>query len=152
MSLFTVDDAKCTRDGICAAVCPMGLIELPGESSLPRSIESADELCIVCGHCVAVCPQGALDHRSMNYEACPSIAPELKISPKQARQFLRARRSIRTYTDKPVSRETLSELLEMAGYAPSGHNSQPVSWLVVMDRAEVASLAGPGGILAGGRY
>ena len=35
------------------------------------------------------------------------------------------RRSVRAYTDQPVSRETVAEILELAGRAPSGGNLQP---------------------------
>ncbi len=28
MSLFAIDQDRCSRDGICAAECPMGLIEI----------------------------------------------------------------------------------------------------------------------------
>jgi nitroreductase len=44
---------------------------------------------------------------------------------------LRSRRSIRHYEDKPVPREKMLELLEIARFAPSGHNSQAISYLVV---------------------
>ncbi len=50
MSLFTIDQEKCKHDGICAAECPMRLIELKDKASLPAPIEAAEELCINCGH------------------------------------------------------------------------------------------------------
>lgn len=42
--------------------------------------------------------------------------------------------------NRPVEREVLASLLETASYAPSGHNSQPVHWLVIEDRSEVRRL------------
>jgi nitroreductase len=44
------------------------------------------------------------------------------------------RRSIRRYTEKPVSDEVLKELLEAAMYAPSAGNQQPWSFVVINDR------------------
>ena len=55
---------------------------------------------------------------------------------------MRVRRSVRSFRDKPVPRDELARLLDVARYAPSGSNRQPVSWLVVYDTAEVKRLAG----------
>lgn len=39
--------------------------------------------------------------------------------------LLRSRRSVRAYRDQPVSRETVMEILRVAGRAPSNSNTQP---------------------------
>ncbi|WP_319471269.1 nitroreductase [uncultured Pseudodesulfovibrio sp.] len=44
---------------------------------------------------------------------------------------LRERRSIRKYTDKPVSREDLTTILEAGRWAPSGLNNQPWRFMVI---------------------
>ena len=44
------------------------------------------------------------------------------------------RRSIRKYTEQPVSDEVLKELLEAAMYAPSASNQQPWCFVVINDR------------------
>ncbi len=41
------------------------------------------------------------------------------------RDALLARRSVRAFTDRPVPRETIESLLDLARHAPSGANSQP---------------------------
>lgn len=140
MNFITIDQEKCKQDGICAATCPMGLIELKDEKSFPTPIEKAEEICITCGHCVAVCPHGALSLKSMKSEQCTRIQKELQISPEQAEQFLRSRRSVRVYKDKPVEKELIIRLIDTARYAPSGHNSQPLKWLVIYDTAELQRL------------
>lgn len=142
MNLFSVNDEKCKRDGICAAVCPMRLIELKDKDSVPIPVAGAEELCISCGHCVAVCPHGALSHRNMRPEQCPPVRKELLPNPEQTEHFFRNRRSVRVYKDKPVDRETLARLMDMARYAPSGHNLQPVQWMVICDGKELRKLAG----------
>ncbi len=48
-------------------------------------------------------------------------------------EAIQARRSIRRYQDKPVSRETLTKLLEAARVAPSAYNFQPWHFIVVTD-------------------
>lgn len=40
-------------------------------------------------------------------------------------QALSARRSVRAFSDQAVTRETIAEILELAGKAPSGSNLQP---------------------------
>lgn len=142
MALLRVDQEKCKRDGICVDTCPMGIITLKSKQEVPTLVAGGDELCIQCGHCVAVCPHGAMDHAAMTAEQCPPIRKELMISAGQAEQFLRMRRSIRRYKDKPVPRDILAQLIETARHAPSGHNSQPVEWLVILETREVRRLAG----------
>ncbi|MDR3553485.1 MAG: nitroreductase family protein [Syntrophobacteraceae bacterium] len=141
MSLFDVDPQSCIRDGICAAVCPMGIIDFE-KGAYPTPNAAADELCIRCGHCVAVCPTGSLSHRDMPVDQCPSVRKELELNPEHCEHFLRSRRSIRTYKDQPVSRAEITKLIEMARYAPSGHNTQCAEWLVVDNRDEVRKLTG----------
>lgn len=142
MSLFTINRDKCKRDGICVAECPMGLIEMTGKDAFPSPVEGAGELCVNCGHCVVVCPQGALSLKTTKPEDCFPVQKDLLPGPEQAEHFLSARRSIRTYKKQPVEHDTLSKLIDIACYAPSGHNMQPVQWLVIEDSGEVKRLAG----------
>ncbi len=142
MSLFEVDEKKCKRDGACVAECPLGIIEFKDENSVPTPAPGANELCVNCGHCVAVCPHGALSHRSMTPEQCPPVKEEWLLNPEQVEHFLRARRSIRTYKDKAVERDVLAKLIDIARFAPSGHNAQSTNWLVIYDSAKIKTLAG----------
>ncbi len=142
MSLFTVDQKKCRRDGLCVAECPAKIIEIVGEEGFPTPIAGAEELCINCGHCVSICPQEALSLITMLPKECLPVRKELLLSPEQCEHFLRSRRSVRSYKKKRVSRDLLQKLIEIARYAPTGHNSQPVHWLVIEDATDVRRLAG----------
>lgn len=137
-----IDKEKCTRDGMCTETCPMGLIEREDAASFPAPTEEAGMLCVQCGHCVAVCPHGALSLETIMPEQCPPIHKDWHLTPEQTEHFLRSRRSIRAYKDKPVDKELITRLIEIARFAPSGHNSQPVQWLVIYDRTEIQKLAG----------
>lgn len=141
MDLFEVNQQSCNKDGICAAVCPAGLIDFQ-KGECPTPIAEAEEVCIRCGHCVAVCPTASLSHREMSMEKCPSIQKELHLSIAQCEQFLRARRSIRTYKEQSVPKNELLKLIDLARYAPTGHNTQSVEWLVLGSRDELKHLAG----------
>jgi nitroreductase/NAD-dependent dihydropyrimidine dehydrogenase PreA subunit len=142
MSLFTVDEKKCTRDGLCVADCPSHIIELKEGSPVPTPAGGAEKACIKCGHCVAVCPHGALSHSAMPVELCPPIRDDLAVSVEQAEQFLRSRRSVRLYRDTAVEPEKISRLIEIARYAPTGSNSQQVKWLVINSREQVKKISG----------
>lgn len=139
MDLFEVNQQTCRQDGICAAVCPFGLIDLQ-KGGYPKPTAEAEEECIRCGHCVTVCPTGSLTHREMPVEQCPPIQKALQVTAEQCEHFLRSRRSIRVYENKPVPREVLTRLVETARYAPTGHNTQCVEWLVLANRDELRHL------------
>lgn len=136
MELFSPDKQNCSRDGLCISACPARLI-VPDSTGFPRPIDGADQFCISCGHCVAVCPTGSLHHRDIPLAHCSSLTKENSCRPEQVEQLLKGRRSIRNYKKKEVSQEVLARLLTTAGYAPSGHNSQGVSWLVLSNRKEL---------------
>ena len=139
--LLFVDTEKCNRDGICVEACGRRIIEMKDQDAVPTPVAGAEELCINCGHCVAVCPTGALSLDTMKPKDCPEIRADLLISVEQAEQFFQSRRSIRNYKNKPVERKKLNKLIQIAGYAPSGHNARPVHLLVIEDSTEVRRLA-----------
>ena len=56
-------------------------------------------------------------------------------------QAMLKRRSIRKYIDKPVEKEKVMKLLAAAMAAPSGHNLQPWSFVVVEDRKVLDELS-----------
>ena len=139
MSLLNIDQKKCKQDGLCAADCPMGIIRFGGKGSYPEIPSENEALCIRCGHCVAVCPHGALEHTDVSWSA---IDKELVISPAQAEQFLRSRRSVRQFKDKPVEQPVMQQLIEIARYAPTASNSQLVEWVVLNDPKRLHAIAG----------
>ncbi len=142
MGLLKIDESKCKRDGICASECMATIIKLPKDESYPEIAPNWESMCMLCGHCVAVCPQGALSHEYIPVEDCPTIKTELLINEAQAVQFLRSRRSIRFYQERPVEREKIQRLIEAARYAPTASNSQLVEWLVLSDKDLLHKVAG----------
>ena len=48
-------------------------------------------------------------------------------------QFLRSRRSVRHFSDRPVPQEILWRLLETSTWAPSAHNRQPWRYAVLVN-------------------
>ena len=142
MNAFLVDHDKCNFCGMCVAECSPRIIEMERAQALPFIIEDGEERCRKCGHCVAVCPTAAVSIDIMKAEECAPLNRELLPTAEQVELLLKSRRSIRSYKDKSVLRETLQKLIDIARYAPSGHNTQPVRWLIVEDLKETRRLAG----------
>ncbi len=142
MALITIDHDKCKRDGICISECPFSLIRENKENGFPEIRAAAERMCIHCGHCLAVCPHQALTFDGVGPADCLPVDKELALDPARIELFLKSRRSIRTYKDKPVDHATLERLLDTARWAPSAKNSQSAHWLMVEDPAEVRRLAG----------
>jgi nitroreductase len=54
---------------------------------------------------------------------------------------IRARRNVRAYTDRPLSSEDLTRILEAGRRAPSSRNWQPWDFVVVTDREQLTRLS-----------
>lgn len=141
MSLFSIDLNRCQRDGICAMQCPARAIQYNGSGTVPFPADDAEKSCLKCGHCVAVCPQGAFYLDSVGPQESIPIERELLPTAKQVEHFLLSRRSIRNFKAQPVEKERIDSILRVANYAPSGHNTRPVHWLVIYDPEEVRYLS-----------
>lgn len=125
MNFIKVDKNKCTQCGLCVNVCR----EAIGMGN--HGPEVIKQQCIACGHCVAVCPNDALDNINSPFENQTAIKEIPRLDADMAADFLRARRSIRSYKKMTVPREKIKQLLDIARFAPSACNSQGVSYLVI---------------------
>lgn len=56
-------------------------------------------------------------------------------------EAIKTRRSVRDYTEKPVSKETIRLLLEAAAQAPSAMNSQPWAFAVIQGAVTLKELS-----------
>lgn len=56
-------------------------------------------------------------------------------------KVIRTRRSIRSYSSREVSENSIEKILEAARIAPSGNNLQPWSFIVVRDRDKKEKIA-----------
>jgi nitroreductase/NAD-dependent dihydropyrimidine dehydrogenase PreA subunit len=140
LELFQIDKETCNHCELCVQVCVGGFVEME-KGGYPRQSDDAEEICIRCGHCVTICPEGSFSLREMPQEQCPPVQKDLLLTPEHCEHFLRYRRSVRNFKKKAVSKDTLTRLIEMARYAPSGFNSQCAEWLVLGNRDELSKLA-----------
>ncbi len=130
MEILKVDKKKCINCGACVEVCPATILELTDYG--PRTLNS--DGCIACGHCVGVCPTEALDHELTPLNKQFNLDDINKLTPEEAEGFLRSRRSIRAYKATTPSKDLLEELVRIGHYAPTGHNMQGVSYILINDR------------------
>ncbi|AKG35303.1 nitroreductase family protein [Paenibacillus durus] len=130
MGLITVDQEECIQCEICVKECPTRALTM-GEYG-PEATAPKD--CIACGHCVAVCPNEAIDHSLTPLAGQLPISEFSKFSAEEAERFLRSRRSIRSYKKTAVPREKLLQLVEIARFAPTGGNTQGISYVIVEDK------------------
>jgi len=56
-------------------------------------------------------------------------------------KLIKSRRSIRRYLERPLSKETIDALIEVARYAPSGMNEQPWGFVVIQDRTLIDEIS-----------
>jgi len=47
---------------------------------------------------------------------------------------IKGRRSVRTYTDEPISKEKIDAIIEAGTWAPSGMNRQPWRFIIIEDK------------------
>jgi nitroreductase/NAD-dependent dihydropyrimidine dehydrogenase PreA subunit len=142
MITIEVDRKTCKGDGRCVEICPVQILRMNPEQRVPEFIPGGADLCINCGHCFASCPHESIRLSSMSVEQAPPLDHAALPKSEQVELLLKGRRSIRLYKDKPVSKESVEKLLDIARYAPSGINRQPVNWLVIMGKDKVRELSG----------
>jgi nitroreductase/NAD-dependent dihydropyrimidine dehydrogenase PreA subunit len=141
MATILVDQDLCTRCGICSSVCPMAIVSLADENTPPLVKEEAAGRCIQCGHCEVSCPSQALLLNIRPDEKVLLSAGTGAISSGDMEIYLKKRRSVRHFTSDPVLKAKIEQVLDIARYAASGGNGQPVQWLVVYDSAKVKKIA-----------
>lgn len=133
-----INPEACIRCSKCVKVCPSKIFSQSQTPGIPEV--SNIESCIACGHCVAACPAGAVEH---------SLFPSTKIHPidynqlptaEQMMLLCKTRRSNRAFSTKPIPAEYLETILEAAHRAPTGSNSQNVSYTLVTDPEKLRAI------------
>ena len=136
------DMKLCSRCGLCARVCPKDIIVIEDEITIVT-----ERNCILCTHCYSVCPAGAVSFNlPLRNTLFKTITPgedpvNGPVTPGALAGMMQSRRSIRLYSDKTVSPDIISDLLECAVTAPSGSNCQLWEFTILNGREKVFQLA-----------
>jgi nitroreductase/NAD-dependent dihydropyrimidine dehydrogenase PreA subunit len=138
MPQIVIDQERCNHCGACVALCNSGNVYAQENDTVQvTNIEN----CWSCGHCVAVCPTDAIGHSQFVLDDCPLIASAVLPSLESMVEAFRERRSTRTYKSRPLSREIVKSLIDIARCVPSADNAQPVDWLIFDDPDLIAELS-----------
>jgi len=128
--MVEIDQAKCTRCGLCVEVCHEGCLSLNGAG---LQINRAE--CSTCTQCVAICPSQAL---TWNGLAPARFERQRLPTPDALDELFRQRRSVRRFKPDKVDRPLLAEIAGYGGYAPT-HNFR-LRAIVVDDEALIDML------------
>lgn len=139
MPVFSVTAETCIACGLCGAVCPSSIIAAV-KGKKPRMRKDREEDCIGCGHCVVTCPTGAAHIDCLPEDQILPVEKTLLPSAESVDMFCKSRRSVRRYAAKPVSKEELKAILDVARYAPSAKNVQPLRWVAIYERTRMKQL------------
>jgi nitroreductase/NAD-dependent dihydropyrimidine dehydrogenase PreA subunit len=138
MSKITVDSKACTQCGACVQVCAIASVF---EIRDGAAVAVHPERCWGCGQCVSVCRVDAIDHDAFPLEKCPLVDSGRQPTAEQLATLVRARRSARTFAERPVPRDIVRELVSVSRWAPSAQNSQDVDWVAIDDRARITEIS-----------
>lgn len=141
MPQILVDKKKCSKCNTCATVCVMGIIDKSIDSSYPTIPEEKLDYCLKCGHCESFCAQKALTIDFLLEERINTSSLDGRIEPQNIALYIKSRRSVRHYSSKTVDKELIANVIDIARYAASGGNGQPVKWIVIHEPSEVKRVA-----------
>ena len=138
-----IDPEKCTLCGLCARICPGGVLDLEEQGVVVHQERQFG--CVGCGHCATVCPAGAILVSGRDLE--PGDVFELppakdRATHAQLLALVQARRSVRHFSPEDVAREDVERILEAASTAPMGIPPTDVEVLVIHGRDRLRALAG----------
>lgn len=137
-----IDNSRCTKCRRCVEICPKGTLALGRDG-----VELTGQECILCTQCYCVCPAGVFTFgppiRALSFKSFPYREKVLKtgvIKPGDLVNYVRSRRSVRRYSERPVSDSVARDLVEFAVTAPSGSNCQKWEFLVINGRDRVEQI------------
>lgn len=130
----TVKTDKCTGCGQCTRVCPALVFEMRDK----KAVVVRGEKCFACGHCWAVCPKEAVIQEEVVTSTILKPGRGPAVHHDRLQLLIRERRSVRLFKDKPVSRESLLQIIDAGRYAPTGSNRQNVGYIVLPTKDKVS--------------
>lgn len=141
MPQILIDRKTCSKCNTCATVCVMGIIDKSTALNYPTIPEEKLDYCLKCGHCESFCAQKALTLDFLLDEKINTSFLDSQIEPQNIALYIKSRRSVRHYSSKTVNKELIAKVIDIARYAPSGGNGQPVKWIVIHKPSEVNRVA-----------
>ncbi len=91
---------------------------------------------------MAACPSRSVQVSGFNYNEFGPI-PKTLLDPECLEGFLRSRRSIRHYKDRPISKKMIDRIIEIASCAPMGIPPSNVEVLVICEKSKIRNIVVP---------
>ncbi len=135
MEIRRLED-KCNKCMLCVQDCIAGVWR--DIDKLPTV--AVPELCNRCSHCLAVCPLSAIEHDSLDAKQVRRIKKKL-LDPEAYREIAISRRSVRHYQNKPVPRDLIEKIIDLARYSPTASNLQNVQYIMVADKELIQKIS-----------
>lgn len=137
-----VDEERCLRCGKCAAICPVKVLRSDnGTITVDNGVNFG---CIACGQCMMACPNASITVTGRNLSPADIIdlpTAEGRATAEQLSALMLGRRSIRSFTDAEIPRETIDRVIAAAATAPMGIPPSEVCVTAIIGRQQVAELS-----------
>ncbi len=122
---ITIVNDTCNKCGLCSMICPIRVFSYK-KGEVPE-IQNEFE-CVLCGQCLCVCPTNSINHSGFDKSNFRSINNNPSSDVDFAFKLLSQRRSLRNYKTEIPSKELLTKIIDIAGYAPSSPHHR-VGWV-----------------------
>ena len=130
--MIIIDSRSCIGCSACIKDCPTKALRLNQEGKA-EPIRN----CIQCGHCVAICPENAVSIPEYDMNEVEAYDEKsFSVNPENFLNAVKFRRSIRNFSPKPLSRETLSGILNAGRYTATAKNQQDCRFVLVQEHFE----------------
>ena len=136
MAQIAIEKDKCIACGRCIDICPANIFS-KGETGIALQYE---EGCIGCGHCVSVCPQESISHSLFPAEKQHKFSYVSYPTPEAMMTLIKARRSNRAMSNKPIPEDVLKMIVEAAYLAPTATNSQNLEFTLITDPDKIKEI------------
>lgn len=127
--MIEINLEKCIGCGKCVDDCFPYDIVLKNDKAEAQNVN-----CIKCGHCIAICPVNAVSITDYDMaEVTDYDAESFEITSEKLLNFIKFRRAVRQFKDKPVEKNKIEQIIKAGRFTPTASNRQPVSYIVVQD-------------------
>ena len=131
--MIIINEELCSGCELCIDDCNSGKLELVND----KVHVIQNNACLSCGHCVAVCPAEAVSFSEFDTnEIVAYDKATFDVSAENLLNTIKMRRSIRSFTNEPVEKEKIQNILQAAAYSPSGGNRRLIRY-VVLEKGDV---------------